>query len=85
MVWADRVLALGVVLGFGVGTIFAHQCDDHNFFVRTPICTFLDSMKRSLSLEFNHILVNGIWYSKFRVIPDLFKELCGLLWALFMP
>ena len=42
--------------------IFAHPCesvastsDDHNFLVRTPICTFLDSMERSLSLEFNRM------------------------------
>ena len=29
--------------------------DDHNIFVRTPICTFLDSMERSLSLKSIHI------------------------------
>ena len=29
--------------------------DDHNFPIRTPICTFLDSTESSLSLEFNRI------------------------------
>ena len=42
-------------------------------------------MKISLSLEFNHMSVNGIWCSKLWVFPALFKELCGLLWAFFMP
>ena len=67
MVWASRVLAVAVVLGFGVRTIFAHPCEsaastsyDHNFLVQIPICAFLDSMKSSLSLEFNHMPVNDI-------------------------
>ena len=42
-------------------------------------------MKRTFSLEFNHILVNDILCSQFWVVPAIFKELCGLLWALFMP
>ena len=46
----------------GCAQISAHPCqlaastsDDHNFPVQTPICTFLDSMESSLSLEFNRI------------------------------
>ena len=42
--------------------IFAHLCelaaptsDDHNFPIRNPICTFLDSTESSLSLEFNRM------------------------------
>ena len=30
--------------------------DDHNFLVRSPFCTFLDSMERYLSIESNHML-----------------------------
>ena len=30
----------------------APTSDDHNFLIRTPICVFLDSTERSLSLEF---------------------------------
>ena len=44
----------------GCAQISAHPCEsiastlgDHNFLVRTPICAFLDSKERSLSLEFN--------------------------------
>ena len=33
----------------------ASTSDDHNFSVRTPICTFLDSMEILLSLEFNRM------------------------------
>ena len=72
MVWAGRVLVVGVVLGFGVQTIFVHSCelatstlDGHNILVRTPICAFLESMKSSLSLEFNHMPVNDILCSQF--------------------
>ena len=46
----------------GCAQIFAHSCestsstsDGHNFPVRTPIFTFLDSTKRLLSLEFNRM------------------------------
>ena len=46
----------------GCAHIFAHPCesaasilDGHNFLVRTPIRTFLDSMESSSSLEFNMI------------------------------
>ena len=46
----------------GCAQIFAHPCesvastsDGHNFPVRTPIFTFLDSTESSLSLEFNII------------------------------
>ena len=38
----------------------------------------------TLSLEFNHMSVNDIWSSQFQAFPALFKELCGLFWALFM-
>ena len=44
----------------GCTQIFVHPCesaastsDDHNFLVRTPIRSFLDSPKSSSSLEFN--------------------------------
>ena len=41
-------------------------------------------MKSSLSLEFNHMPVNGIW-CWYRVFPDLFKEMCivvGIVYAI---
>ena len=41
--------------------IFFMACNLYNSFVRTPNLVFLDSMERSLSLEFGHIPVNGIW------------------------
>ena len=34
--------------------------DGHIFLVRTPIRTFLDSMKSYLSIEFDHLMVDGI-------------------------
>ena len=37
--------------------------DGHIFLVQTLIHTFLDSMEILLSLEFDHILVDGIWCS----------------------
>ena len=37
--------------------------DDHNFLVRSPFCVFLESMESSLSLESNHMPVDGIWCS----------------------
>ena len=46
----------------GCAKISAHPCesaastlDGHNFLVRTPICTFLDSTESSSSLKFNKI------------------------------
>ena len=46
----------------GCAQISAHPCesttstfDGHNFLVRTPICSFLDSTERMSSLEFNKI------------------------------
>ena len=46
----------------GCAQISSHPCesvvstlDGHNFLVRTPIHTFLDSTESSLSLEFNKI------------------------------
>ena len=46
----------------GCAQISPHPCesavstlDDHKFLVRTSICTFLDSIEISLSLEFNKI------------------------------
>ena len=46
----------------GCAQISVHPCesatstlDGHNFPIRTPICTFLDSTESSLSLEFNRI------------------------------
>ena len=37
--------------------------DAYNFLVRTPIRVFLDSMERSWSLEYDHMIFNGNWYS----------------------
>ena len=46
----------------GCAQISAHPCESaastlngHNFLVRTPIRSFLDSMESSLSIEFNKI------------------------------
>ena len=50
----------------GCAQISAHPCesaastlDGHNFFVRTPIRTFLDSTESSSSLEFNKIKLSA--------------------------
>ena len=50
----------------GCAQISAHPCEsaasnlnDHNFLVRTPIRSFLDSTESSLSLEFNKIKVSA--------------------------
>ena len=48
--------------------------NDYNFLVQTPIHVFLNSMERSLSLESNHMLVNGIWFSQLWVFYALLKE-----------
>ena len=37
--------------------------DNHIFFVQTSLCTFLDSMERSLILESDHLMVDGILFS----------------------
>ena len=37
--------------------------DDHNFLTRSPFHSFVDSMERSMSLESNHLPVDGIWCS----------------------
>ena len=37
--------------------------DDHNLLVRSPFQVFLDSMERSLSLESDHMNLDGIWCS----------------------
>ena len=34
--------------------------DGHIFLIRTPICTFLDSMERSLILEYKYIKLDSI-------------------------
>ena len=36
-------------------------CNLHNSFVRIPLWELLDSIESSLSLEYIHILFNGIW------------------------
>ena len=41
--------------------------EGHNFFVRTPFRVFLDSIESSLSLEYNHILFNGIQYPHIKI------------------
>ena len=41
--------------------IFFTACNLHNSFLRTSLWVFLDSMESSLSLEYNHMLFNGIW------------------------
>ena len=38
--------------------------EGHIFLVRTPIHTFLDSMERNLSLESDHMPMDGIWGSQ---------------------
>ena len=38
----------------------APTSDDHNFLVRSPFQVFLDSMERSLSIESDHMPVDGI-------------------------
>ena len=38
--------------------------DDPIYLVRTPICTFFNSMERTLSLEYDHIHVDRIWCSQ---------------------
>ena len=50
----------------GCAQISAHPCesaastlDCHNFLVRTSICTFLDFMESSSSLEFNKIKLSA--------------------------
>ena len=53
----------------GCAQISAHPCEsvgstseDHNFPVRTPICTFLDTTESSLSPEFDRIkFLAKIW------------------------
>ena len=37
--------------------------DDHNFLIRSPFQVLLDSMESSLSLESDHMPVDGIWCS----------------------
>ena len=52
--------------------------DDHNFLVRSPFQVFLNSMESSLSLESDHIPVDGIWCSN---IADLTSSgRVDLLW-----
>ena len=46
----------------------APTSDDHNFLVRSPFQVFLDSMEISLSLESDHIPMDGTKYSN---IADL--------------
>ena len=45
----------------------APTSDDHNFLVRSPFQVFLDSKESSLSLESDHIHVDGIWGSNISV------------------
>ena len=61
--------------------IFAHPCesaastsDDHNFPVRTPICTFLDSIERYLSLKFNRMKCSAKTWAKHWVGSRTFEE-----------
>ena len=55
----------------GCAQISAHPCesaastlDGHNILVRTPICTFLNSMESSLSLEVNKTKLSAKMYSE---------------------
>ena len=43
-------------------SIFFMACNLHNSFVRTPNLVFLNSMERSLSVEYGHVPMNDIWY-----------------------
>ena len=60
----------------------APNSDDHNFLVRTLICSFFDSTESSLSLEFNkmkfsanHGLISKLGHGHLRNIPFWFPEL----------
>ena len=46
-----------IFFGFAYATIHVKSItlDDHNVFVRTPICVFLDSLESPLSLKSIHI------------------------------
>ena len=48
--------------GFAYVTVHVEPptLDGHNFFIRTPIRVFLDSTESSLSLESDHMSMNGI-------------------------
>ena len=50
--------------------------DDHNFFVRTPVWVFLDSMESPLSLKSDHMILmafgaHGIFEKNWNVVPSV--------------
>ena len=53
--------------------------DDHNFLVRSPFQVFLDSMESSLSLESDHMPVDGIWCSNIAELTSSGRA--DLLWS----
>ena len=65
----------------GCAQISAHPCesvastsDGHNFLVRTPICTFLDSTESSLSLKFNRIKCSAKTWAEHRAGSQTVEE-----------
>ena len=52
-IWAEWKTGVCLKFPHHPYKLAAPTSDDHNFPVRTPIYAFLDSMKISLSLEFN--------------------------------
>ena len=56
----------------------APTSDDHNFLVQSPFQVFLDSMESFLSLESDHMHVDGIWCSN--IVEKTSSGLADLLW-----
>ena len=56
----------------------APTSDDHNFLVRSPFHVLLDSIERFMSLEYDHMCVDGIWCSNIAE-PTSFGR-ADLLW-----
>ena len=49
----------------------APTSDDHNFLVRSLFQVFLHSIERSLSLESDHMPLDGIWCSNIAKLTSL--------------
>ena len=52
--------------------------DDHNFLVQSPSQVFLNSMESFLSLESDHMLMDGIWCSN--IVELTSSGRADLLW-----
>ena len=75
----------------GCDQIFAHCCesasstsDDNNFLVQTPICSFLDSTERSLSLEFNKMKCSAKTWAKHWARSRTVKEWSVLVFGTYV-